>query len=433
MTLAELETALATANMINLEVYYFWATAIMICIHAGFLMYEMGASRVKHTLASGTKNILAFAFMIPTFYMFGWWIYLAMTNGFIPDFEAGAGGIPWGDSMGPNLQDNATGVFWGAFTLFACTTASIMSGAVIERIRMAAFIVLAVLLGSVVWNLSASWGWHYAGWMVTSWGYHDFGASGVVHIISGFFALGVLINLGPRLGKFNADGSANKLVGHSLPMTVTGLMLIVFGFFGFLGACVIFPGTAVSFDPNLWTNIYGQPTTLSAICFNTLMGVAGGIIGCYAMTRDPFWMMSGALCGIISVAAGLDVWYPGLTFVIAFAGGFLGPWAAGVLERMGIDDAVGAVSVHGICGIWGVLAVGIFMGGYPAFSGDIPPPTFIGQFKGMVVMVLLGFIPGYVFSLLFKMAGILRASDAVQLAGMDAEVVGQAYPEKIRS
>jgi ammonia channel protein AmtB len=433
MTPQELEAMILAANTINLEVYYYWCTAIMILIHAGFLMYEMGASRVKHTLASGTKNILAFAFMIPTFYMFGWWIYLSMTNGFIPDFEAGAGGVPWSDAMGPNLQDHATGVFWGAFTLFACTTASIMSGSVIERIRMAAFIVLAVVLGSVVWNLSASWGWHYAGWMVTSWGYHDFGASGVVHIISGFFALGVLINLGPRVGKYNADGSANAIKGHSLPMTCTGLMLIVFGFFGFLGGCIIFPGTAVSFDAVNWTNIYGQPTTLSAITFNTLMGVAGGIIGCYAMTRDPFWMMSGALCGIISVAAGMDVWDPSLCFAIAFAGGILGPWAAGVFERMGIDDAVGAVSVHGICGIWGLLAVGIFMGGYPAFSGDIPPPTFMGQFKGMIVMVLLGFIPGYVISWLFKMAGVLRASDAVQLAGMDVEVVGDAYPEEIKS
>ena len=433
MTPEELSAAITQANTINLEVYYYWATAIMVLIHAGFLMYEMGASRVKHTLASGTKNILAFAFMIPTFYMFGWWIYLSMTNGFVPDFEAGAGGVPWGDSMGPNLQDNATGVFWGAFTLFACTTASIMSGAVIERIRMAAFIILAVILGSVVWNLSASWGWHYLGWMVTKWGYHDFGASGVVHMISGFFALGVLINLGPRIGKYNADGSPNDIRGHSLPMTKVGLMLIVVGFFGFLGACVIFPGTAVSFHGEMWTNIYGQPTTLSAICFNTLMAVAGGIIGCYTMTRDPFWMMSGALCGVISAAAGLDIWYPGLAFCVAFVGGLIGPMSAKFIERIGIDDAVGAVSVHGTCGIWGLLAVGIFMGGYPPPSADIPAITFMGQFMGMIVMFLLGFIPGYVISLIMKMLGILRASDGVQLAGMDVEVVGTAYPEDIKS
>lgn len=433
MSLEELQAAIAAANRINLEVYYYWCTAIMILIHAGFMMYEMGASRVKHTLAAGTKNILAFAYMIPTFWMFGWWIYLAMTNGFIPDFEAGAAGVPWGESMGPNLADNATGVFWGAFTLFACTTASIMSGAVIERIRMTAFIILAVVLGSVVWILSASWGWHYAGWMVTEWGYHDFGASGVVHIISGFFALGILIHLGPRVGKFNADGSANKIVGHSLPMTMVGLMLIVFGFFGFLGGCIIFPGTAVSFGVDQWTNIYGMPTTLSTITFNTLMGVAGGMIGAYTMTRDPFWMMSGALCGIISVAAGMDLYYPGLAFVLAFVGGLIGPISAKFVEKIGIDDAVGAVSVHGTCGILGVVFAGIFLGGYPQFADNIPTVTFMGQFKGMIVMVLLGFIPGYALAWLFKSMGILRASDGVQEAGMDVEIHATAYPEQIKS
>ena len=423
MTPEELEAAIAMTTTINLEVYYYWCTAIMILIHAGFMMYEMGASRVKHVLASGTKNILAFAFMIPTFWMFGWWIYLAMINGFVPDFEAGAAGVPWSEWMGPNLADNASGVFWGAFTLFACTTASIMSGSVIERIRLSSFIILAVVLGSVVWILSASWGWHPAGWMVTKWGYHDFGASGVVHIISGFFALGILIPLGPRIGRFNSDGSANVIRGHSLPMTMVGLMLIVVGFFGFLGGCLFYGGTAQ------WTNIYGMPTTLSTICFNTLMGVAGGMIGAYAMTRDPFWVMSGALCGIISVAAGMDLYYPGLTFALAFLGGVIGPTSAKVVARFGVDDAVGAVSVHGTCGILGVVAVGIFAGGYPPFAEGVPTATFSGQFMGMLVMVALGFIPGYVIALILKGFGVLRASDPVQEMGMDVEIENTAYPE----
>ncbi len=302
-----------------------------------------------------------------------------------------------------------------------------MAQAVIERIRMAAFIVLAVILGSVVWILSAAWGWHPTGWMVLKWGYHDFGASGVVHIISGFFALGVLVNLGPRIGRFNTDGSANPILGHSVPMTTAGLMLIVVGFFGFLGGCVVYGGTAQ------WTNIYGGATTLSAVCFNTLMSVAGGIIGGYALTRDPFWMMSGALCGVISAAAGLDMWYPPLAFAVGFAGGIIGPLAAGLLVKMRIDDAVGAVSVHGICGIWGVLAVGIFMGNYPQPTAAIPAITFGGQFMGMLVMVALGFIPGYVLSLVLKMLGILRAGDGVQKAGMDVEIPVPAYPENIRS
>jgi len=204
-------------------------------------------------------------------------------------------------------------------------------------------------------------------------------------------------------------------------------MLIVVGFFGFLGACVIYGGTAQ------WTNIYGGATTLSAICFNTLMAVAGGIIGAYTKTRDPFWMMSGALCGVISAAAGLDLWYPGLAFVVAFIGGLIGPMAASLLEKFRIDDAVGAVSVHGVCGIWGLLAVGIFMGGYPTHAEGVPEISFYGQFMGMLTMLALGFIPGYVISLVMKKLGILRASDGVQEAGMDVEVEGSAYPEDMKS
>jgi ammonia channel protein AmtB len=422
---AAIDAALAGHTTINLEIYYWWCTALMIAIHAGFLAYEMGASRSKHALASGVKNILAFAFMIPTFFAFGWWIYLSGYNwpfgGW--DFASGEGGVPWSHAMGPNLQDQATGVFWAAFTLFACTTASIYSGAVIERIKLSAFILTAVLLGSVVWILGAAWGWHPTGWMVLEWGYRDVAAAGVVHTIAGFFALGILIPLGARIGKFNADGTANDLRGHNMPLTVTGLMMIIIGFFGFLGACLIYDPAAQ------WVNIYGIPSNLSAFVFITLMGMAGGIIGAYFVTRDPFWMMSGALGGIFSVAAGLDLYYPPLGFLIGFVGGMIIPAGAKLIEKMGIDDAVGAVSVHGFCGIWGLLAVGIFCSGYPGV-GDIPPISFMGQLKGAGVCVLLGFVPAIVLGTILRMCGLLRVSADVELLGMDAaEIPSHSYPE----
>ena len=228
---AALEAHKASSNTIAAEVYYYLTIPLMVIIHAGFLAYEMGASRTKHVLVSGMKNILAFAFMIPTFYFFGWFVYWAWQPGLIPTAESWQTAIdfasPVGEVMGPSLADHATGVFWGAFTLFACTTASIFSGSVIERIRMVPFIILAVVLGSFAWVVAAAWGWAAGGWLVTGWGYHDFGAAGVVHMVAGFFALGVLINLGPRIGKYNADGSANMAVGpHNLPFTLVGLMLI---------------------------------------------------------------------------------------------------------------------------------------------------------------------------------------------------------------
>jgi ammonium transporter, Amt family len=424
--LAALEKSTAMAGTINSEIFYWWCIALMVVIHAGFLAYEMGASRAKNVLASGIKNILAFAFVIPTFFFFGWWIYLAFPSGFTVA-EAASGGIPWSAAMGPNLADNATGIFWGAFALFAATTASIMSGAVIERIRMTGFLILAIVLGSAVWILGASWGWHPEGWLTAQFGFHDVGAAGCVHLIAGAFALGVLINLGPRIGKFNPDGTANELGGHSMPMTLIGLMLIIVGFFGFLGGCIIYV------NGEQWTNIYGQPATLSAFSFNALMGFSGGIIGAWVKTRDPFWMMSGGLAGIISAAAGLDLWYPPIAFLLGFIGGIIVPISAKILEKMGIDDAVGAVAVHGVAGFWGVIAVGLFASGYPNMN-DMPPTSLTGQFVGGAVFFFLGFLPAYILSFVLNKLGMLRVPPSSEIVGLDkTKVPLSAYPEGLKA
>lgn len=424
MTPEELERAVKLASTINMEVYYWWCTAVMVLIHAGFLAYEMGASRVKNTLASGVKNILAFAFTVPAFYAIGWWIYLAMYKGLSPDFEAGAAGVPWSMSMGPNLGDNATGVFWAAFMMFSATTASILSGAVIERIRLSAFIILAIVLGSSVWILAASWGWHPTGWLTTRWGFHDTAAAGCVHTVAGFFSLGVLIQLGGRIGRFNADGTANAIAGHSMPMAVIGLMMIIVGFFGFLGGCIIWQQNAQ------WMTIFNTPATLSAFAFNTLMGFAGGVIGAYVMSRgNPFWMMSGALAGIISVAPGLELYYPPLAFLVAFIGGCIIKPAATLIEKVRIDDAVGAVAVHGATGFYGVVMVGVFASGYPN-AGDAPPINLGGQIGGAFVMALLGFFPGFAIAYVLKALGRLRVASSVEELGLDlAEIDTHPYPE----
>lgn len=417
-----LEKSAGMVGTVGIEAYYYWTIAFMVLIHAGFLSYEMGASRAKNVLATGIKNILAFAFIVPTFFFFGWWIYLAFPSGFLPTAD-GDPGLPWAMAMGPNLSDNATGVFWAAFTMFAATTASIFSGAVIERIKMSGFVLLAILLGSVLWILGAAWGWHPTGWLLTQWGFHDFGCGGIVHLIAGSFALGVLLVLGPRIGKFNADGTANDISPHNVPMILIGLMMIIVGFFGFLAACAIMVNGAQ------WTNIYGQPMTLSSIGFNTLMGFAGGVIGAWAFTRDPFWMMSGGLGGIIAAAAGLDVWYPPLAFVIGFVGGASIKAVNDFITKLRVDDAVGAVAVHGWCGIISLVAVGLLATGYPN-PGDAPPVTMAGQLVGLVVCFALGFVPGYIVAYILKTVRLLRVPDEVQVVGLDlAEVPLKAYPE----
>jgi ammonia channel protein AmtB len=428
LTLESLQAQLAVQQStfemhqsMNMEVFYWWCTAIMMMIHAGFLAYEMGASRSKNALAAGIKNILALAVIIPCFYLFGWWIYNAFPGGLIPTDASAA--LPWSASMGPDVSDMGTGIFWAAFALFGATTGSILSGAVIERIRVSAFLILTVFLGSAIWILAGAWGWHPDGWLLTKLGYHDVGASGVVHAVAGFFTLGVLINLGARKGKF-INGVAQTIAPHSLPMTLIGLMMIIFGFFGFLGGCIIFNGGDTG-----WTTIYNTPTNLSAFAFNTLMGFSGGIIGCYIATRDPFWTMSGGLVGIISVAAGLDLYSPSLAFIIAVCMGFVAVWFAKLLEKRGIDDAVGAVAVHGFTGFVAVILVGVFAGGTPNM-GDNPEISFLGQSLSAVIMALLGFIPGYGLSLLLKKMNVLRIPESAEDLGIDeVELLAKPYPE----
>ncbi len=282
------------------EQFYFFTVAIMWLIHAGFMTYEAGIARRKNVMATALKNILTIAVVTPSFYYFGWVIYGCFQKGFIPTNPWGdspeaafcASTIPWGDYMGPNLADNISGVFWAAFLLFSWTTASIMSGGVMERIRLSAFLLLAVVLGSIVWITDAAWGWSSGGWLVTDYGFHDAIASGVVHGVAGLFTLGVLMQLGPRIGRYDITGRMRRFLPHNLHITLLGLMLIFTGFYGFYAACLVITSTAF---PG-WLNIYLSPTTLSAITFTITVGFAGGFIGGYFASRgNPFWTVSGGL------------------------------------------------------------------------------------------------------------------------------------------
>ena len=212
------------------------------------------------------------------------------------DFTAVAcqGGIPWSDTFGPNLTNNINLVFFLAFLLFCWTTASIMSGALLERVRLSAYLVLAVLLGSAVWILDAAWGWSFGGWLTLRFGFHDSIASAVVHGVSGAFTLGVLFNLGPRIGKYTKEGLARTFRPHNIHMTLMGLMLIFTGFYAFYAACLVIVSTTF---PG-WANIYLSPTTLGSIAMIITFGFAGGFTGGYFASRgDPFWTVSGGLAG----------------------------------------------------------------------------------------------------------------------------------------
>ena len=355
--------ALTQDSSIVAEQFYFWTVVVMWLIHVGFMTYEAGAVRRKNVMATAMKNMLTIAVVTPTFYYFGWWIYNCNQPG-LPigpngtDFTAAVlpGGIPWGDLLGPNLTDNINLIFFLAFLLFSWTTASIMSGATLERIRLSSYLLLAVLLGSVVWILDAAWGWSAGGWLTLRFGFHDAIASLVVHGIAGAFALGVLFNLGPRIGKYTRDGLARVFQPHNIHMTIMGLMLIFTGFYGFYAACLVIVSTTF---PG-WANIYLSPTTLGSIAMIITFGFAGGFTGGYFVSRgDPFWTVSGGLAGVIGVSAGADIYAPTLGYLLAIVTAALAYWSAQWIEKkMRVDDVVGAIAVHGVAGFLGVLWVG---------------------------------------------------------------------------
>jgi len=449
-TVKDLSDQLALNSKIMSEQFYYWTVVIMWLIHAGFMSYEAGAGRRKNVMATAMKNILTIAVVTPTFYYFGWWIYGCMGKGVIPinpnDFFDSAGQLlqgkassdglmatfcsettPWAANLGPNLQDHISGVFWAAFLLFSWTTASIMSGALIERARLSAYLLLACLLGSVVWILDASWGWSWYGFLPTRWGFHDSIAGLVVHGVAGAFTLGVLFNLGPRIGKYTKDGLARGFKPHNLHLTLLGLMLIFTGFYAFYAACLVIQPTV----PPGWGSIYLNPTTLSSITFAITIGFAGGFTGGYFASRgDPFWTLSGGLAGVISVSAGADIYAPSLVYLIAIFGGALAVYAGNFIEKkMRVDDAVGAVAVHGVCGFWSPLAVGLFAAGYPTGINNVDS-SLAGQLYGMACFLPLGFLSGYLASFALRKANLMRVPPEVELEGLDmAEFQTDFYPE----
>ena len=428
-------------SVVFTEAYYFFTVAIMWLLHVGFMTYEAGVSRRKNIMSTAMKNIMTIAVVTPTFYYLGWWVYFCMEEGFIPTTTAdGAGnagegayfcgdgyGVPWDGSMGPNLGDNISGVFWAAFVLFSWTTGSIMSGAVLERIRISAYLWLTALMGGLIWVIAAAWGWSYGGWLTIHFGYHDFAASGVVHGIAGIFALGVLFNLGPRIGRYDRNGGTRAFKPHNLHLTLMGLMIIFTAFYAFYAACL-----AITADTTPgWANIYFSPATLSAITFTITMGFAGGFAGGYIFAKgDPFWTLSGGLSGVVAVSAGADIYNPSLVLILAFFSAGLAYHAGNWIEQKArIDDAVGAVAVHGVMGFWGVLLVGIVAGGYPTGAAGIET-SLLGQLVGIAALFPLAFLSGYIGSGILKKMNLLRVPPEVEIEGLDmAEFETDFYPE----
>jgi ammonia channel protein AmtB len=350
---------------------------------------------------------------------------------------------PMSPIMAINLNDHINGVFWAAFLLFSWTAASIVSGALIERITTFAFGILAIAIGSVFWTIDAAWGWHFDGWMVKLLGYHDAYASGVIHACAGGFALGVLAVLGARIGKFSSSGEPRNIGPRNPWLVCVGLFCIYTGFWGFYAACNIpifnvGPEYGLGDGVSFWTatNIYVTPTTLSGITLNFLMSLSGGLLAGYWISKgDPFWTYSGGLAGIITASAGNDLYHPIQSMIIGGVGTMIAYklhyW---VENKFKIDDAVGAVAVHGYAGVVGLIICGFVLWGFPSSAYDglgyaaiNPVGMIIGAF---IMFVVLGFIPGYVIAKILHAAGKLRIPREVELAGLDYNIMEAASKDE---
>ena len=444
-----MDNDLAALTIIFTEFYYWVTVVFMFLIHVGFCLYEVGVSRAKNKLNTLMKNSMLVPVITVTFFFFGWWIYFAFQGGpgITDGLQSAPWSEPWNELMGPHLggspadteMDSQTtaswarinGVFWAAFLLFSWTAGSILSGAVIERIRSATFWVFAVLVGSVTWVIAAAWGWSEVGWMVQKLGYHDAYASGVIHSLAGGSALAILIHLGPRIGRFCADGTPRVFPAHNTWMIVIGMFLIFSGFWGFYAACNIPIFDIDPSDGKLFsaTTIYLTPTTLSAITFNFLMALAAGLLtGYWVSGGDAFWTFQGGLGGVITASAGNDLYHPYQAFLIAAFGVWCGYKLHYWVERkFRIDDAVGAVAIHGYCGTIGVILAGFVLWGYPSSPHeDFARITPWGQTAGAAIMFLgLGFVPCFLLTWVIKQAGVLRIPADVELAGLDHKIIDQ--------
>ncbi len=388
------------------------AAALVFIMHLGFATLESGLCQSKNTVNILYKNVFIICMGVLTYALWG---FNAMYPG---DFNGWfATGSPIGTYAGADLTFayGGTGLAMTAFTdfifqaMFAATAATIVSGAVAERIKLSSFMIIATLLVAFVYPITGSWKWG-AGWL-DAMGFYDFAGSSLVHGFGGFAALAGVIVLGPRAGKY-VSGKVKPILGHSMPLATIGVFLLFLGWFGFNG------GSVLSADPGLVSLVF--VTTAIAAC-------AGGLASMFTswvLIKKPDLSMAlnGILAGLVGITAGADsvsVWSAALIGAIA---GTLVVFSVLWFDKIKIDDPVGAISVHGICGIWGTLAVSIF-----SPNEEI---TFTTQLIGTLSICAFAFVTSYILFTAVKATLGIRVSPEEEAEGLDiGEHGNEAYPD----
>ncbi len=410
-----MDAGLFTANNIWMMV----CTALVFFMHLGFAGLEIGLTRQKNTINILFKNIFIITVGLLMYYIGGF-------NLMYPGFEDGSSGILDFAGFGIAIPENglttdyADGgyTWWTDFLfqgMFAATAATIVSGAVAERIKIGSFMIFVIFYVGLVYPIVGSWQW--GGGFLSSLGgdegFYDFAGSTLVHSVGGWGALIGIWLLGSRIGKFGDDGKPKAIPGHNIPMATAGVLILWLGWFGFNGGSVL----------------SGDPALTSLVLVTTSLAAAAGGVGALIVSTlayknlDLTMFLNGILGGLVGITAGADLMSPNEAVIIGLIAGAIIVGGVAFIDRIRLDDPVGAVTVHLICGIWGTLAVGMF--GDKA-GGD----QFLYQLTGVAAAGVFCCITAFIIFFALKKTVGIRVSKEEELEGLDLHEHGMdAYAD----
>ena len=406
-----METTILTVN----NVWMMVCTALVFFMHLGFSFLEIGLTRQKNTINILFKNFFVITMGLLLYFIGGFKLmYPGFEDGEIGLFKFAGFGIsaPEGGMEFGYADGGYT--WWTDFLfqgMFAATAATIVSGAVAERIKLSGFMLFAILYVGIVYPIVGAWKW--GGGFLDAWGFYDFAGSTLVHSVGGWGALITIYLLGARIGKFDKDGKPKALPGHNLPIASAGVFILWLGWFGFNG------GSVLSADPEL--------TSLTLVT-TSLAAAAGGVAAAFFSNLlyknfDLTMFMNGVLGGLVGITAGADQMSPTDAIVIGLFAGVIVVLGIALIDKLKLDDPVGAVAVHLICGIWGTLAVGIF----GAMSGI---DQFLTQLIGVGIVGAFCVAASFIILFIVKSTTGLRVNKDEEINGLDLSEHGmEAYAD----
>ncbi len=387
------------------------ATFLVFIMHLGFATLEAGLTRSKNTVNILFKNTAIVAIGLLTYAFVG---FNLMYPG---DFSIGQFFGFAGFGLDPGATGDTIAYADGAYTywtdfifqgMFAATAATIVSGAVAERIKLGPFLIFTTIYVAIVYPIAGSWKWG-AGWL-DQMGFYDFAGSTLVHSVGGWAALAGIIVLGPRLGKYLEGGKVRPIAGHNMPLAAIGVFLLWLGWYGFNG------GSVLSADPALVSLVF-VTTSLAAAA-----GVIGAMTASWTLQRKPdlSMVLNGALAGLVGITAGADTVSVNAAMLIGLIAGLIVVASVLLFDRVKIDDPVGALSVHLTCGIWGTLAVGIF--------STNPDHSFVTQLIGVLAYGIFCLPAAFIIFSILKATTGIRVSEEEERVGLDVSEHGmEAY------